>query len=351
MRGTNMISHRGHGGGLRSLRLAFLTMAVAFAQSDSFVAGLEAFNKGDYPQAEHRLRASRDPRARAFLALTLAATNRCPEAERDLAAAFGGPKNNTGRLAGLALAQCQMTASKWDEAGATLAKMTAAYPADADVLYLSARLHMRAWNDVIYQLYKTNAASFRVNQISGEILETQGQFAAAAAEYRKAIEKNPDALNLHFRLGRALLMSSHAPETLDAALKEFEIELGRNPRDAVAHYQVAQVLLAKDQAKEATAELERALELNPDFPEALIALGKLRVDAKRNDEAIALLSKAVKLMPRSESAHYNLMIAYRNAGRMGDARREKAEIDRLQKVPEGEFTEFLKKLGEKQPEK
>lgn len=333
------------------LTLLLAAATLAAAQSDPFPQGLEAFHKGDYPKAESLLRSSRDSRAPAFVAMTLAATNRCSQAESGLSAAFGAPKSDTQRLAGLALAQCQMTASRWEDASATISKLTTAYPADADVLYLSARLHMRAWNDVIYQLYKTNPASFRVNQISGEILETQGQFTAAVAEYRKAIEKNPGALNLHFRLGRALLMSSHAPETLDAALKEFETELARNPQDAVAHYQVAQVFLAKDQPKDAEARLVRALELNPDFPEALITLGKLRVDQKRNDDAIALLTKAVSLMPRSESAHYSLMLAYRNAGRMADARREKAEIDKLQRVPEGEFTEFLKKLGEKQPER
>jgi tetratricopeptide (TPR) repeat protein len=210
---------------------------------------------------------------------------------------------------------------------------------------------MRAWNDVIYQLYQKAPASFRVNQISAEILETQGRFPEAIAEYRKAIQKNPSALNLHFRLGRALLMSSHAPENLTAALAEFESELALNSYDSVAHYQVAQVLLAQQKLKDAGARLSRALELNPVFPEALIALGKLRLDERNDAEAIALLEKAIKLAPRSEPAHYSLMIAYRNAGRMADARREKAELDKLQRPPEGEFTEFLKKLGEQPPGK
>lgn len=335
---------------MRAINFVFFA-ALAAAQTDTLVKGLEAFHEGDYPTAERELRASKDPRARTFLALTLAATNRCDQAEADLTKAAAQPKSDTQRLAGLALAQCDIARNQWDAANGVVAKLRTEYPGDADVLYLSSRLYMRAWNDTIYQLYKTNPASFRVNQISGEILETQGQFTAAVAEYRKAIDKNPDALNLHFRLGRALLMSSHSPETLDAALKEFEIELARNPRDAVAQYQVAQVLLAQEKPKDASARLERALELNHDFPEALIALGKLRVDEKRNDEAIALLTRATQLMPRSEAAHYSLMMAYRNAGKMTEARREKAELDKLQKVPEGEFTEFLKKLGEKPPEK
>ena len=98
---------------------------------------------------------------------------------------------------------------------------------------------------------------------------------------------------------------------------------------------------------EAAAHFERSAELRPDFPEALIAVAKLRSDAKRYPEAIALLERAVKLQPRNETAHYNLMMAYRNAGRAADAQREKAEIEKLQKPPEGEFTDFLKRLGDK----
>jgi hypothetical protein len=41
------------------------------------------------------------------------------------------------------------------------------------------------------------------------------------------------------------------------------------------------------------------------------------------------------------------MLAYRNSGRTADAQREKAELDKLQKPQEGEFTDFLKRLGDK----
>ncbi len=332
-----------------------LCAGLAAAQSDPLVSGLEAFHRGNYALAERAFRESlkkgADPRARTFLALTLAATSRCDAADPDLSHAFDAGEAELSRLAGLALAQCHIARNRLDDAAAVVSKLKTRHPADADVLYQAARLHMRAWNDVIYQLYQKAPASFRVNQISGEILETQGRFSEAAVEYRKAIEKNPAGLNLHFRLGRALLMSSHAPDNLAAALKEFEAELALNPYDSIAQYQVSQVLLAQQKTQEAVARLSRALELNPDFPEALIALGKLRLDEQKNDEAITLLQQAVKLMPRSESAHYSLMMAYRNAGKMPEARREKAELDKLQKAPEGEFTEFLKKIGEKPPEK
>ena len=330
----------------RKLKLALpvaLIIACAWGQADPVAAGIEAYSRGDYQLAERELRKASGAQAPAFLAMTLAATNRCDEALPGLKSAFAGAADGTRRLAGLALAQCHLSASRFDEA----APVIAALPKDADSLYLAARLHMRAWNEALRDLYKVAPGSYRVNQISGEILETQGQFTSAAAEYRKAIEKNPEALSLHFRLGRALLMSTHSAGTFDEARKEFEAELTRNPRDAVGHYQIAQIDLAQERGTAAAARLEQALAIDPAFPEALIALGKLRVAEKRNDDAIRLLRRAAELQPKSEAVHYNLMLAYRNAGRTDDARREKALLDAIQKPPEGEFSDFLKKLGEK----
>ena len=333
----------------------FLFAALAVAQQDPLLSGLEAFHRGDYAQAERALReslkSSSDPRAKAFLALTLAATGRCDDARSDLASTFETGDVELRRLTGLALAQCDLAQSRLQDASAVIWKLRAQFPADADVLYESARVDMRAWNDVIRQLYEKAPASFRVNQISAEILEIQGHYPEAAAEYRKAIEKSPATLDLHYRLGRALLLSSHEPANLEEALKQFEAELSLNPRDSIAHYQVAQVLLAQHKPDEAAKRLERSLEIDPKFGEALVALGKLRLDEKKNAEAIDLLQRAVKLSPNNETAHYNLMIAYRDSGNMAEARREKDELDKLQKTPEGEFTDFLKKLGEKPPDK
>jgi hypothetical protein len=53
------------------------------------------------------------------------------------------------------------------------------------------------------------------------------------------------------------------------------------------------------------------------------------------------------LQPANESAHYALLTAYRNAGEMEKAAAEKTILDRLQKPADGEFSDFLKKLGEK----
>jgi tetratricopeptide (TPR) repeat protein len=280
--------------------------------------------------------------------LTRAAKGECaaviPELER-MAASRTDPRQR--RLGGLALAQCRIAAKQFAEAGPVVSRLEKEFPSDPDVLYIAADYHMKAWNDAIYRMYQKAPASYRVDELSAEVFETQGKFPEAVAEYRKAIAKNPKAVDLHYRLGRALLQQSHDPEAMEQARNEFEAELKLNPSDAVAEYQVGQILQAQTKKAEAAAHFERAAALRPDFPEALIAVAKLRSDDKRYADAAALLERAVKLQPRNESAHYNLMLAYRNAGRAADAAREKAELDRLQKPPEGEFTDFLKRLGDK----
>src|SRR5580658_2824104 len=333
--------------GIRSLSvLSGFAYAFLLAQTNPAAEGIAAFNRGDYKAARQNLeRAPKDPQARLFLALTKAATGECEAALPDLSKAFSS--GSAQRLAGLALAQCHIAAKRFPEAGAVIAQLEKQFPADADVLYVSADYHMKAWNDAIYRMYQKAPSSYRVDELSAEVFETQGKYTEAIAEYRKAIAKNPNAINLHYRLGRALLQQSHDPALLNQARKEFEAELSLNPSDAVAEYQVAQVLATEQKKAGAASHFERAVELRPDFAEALIAVAKLRSDAKRYADAIALLERAVKLQPRNETAHYNLMMTYRNAGQAADAQREKAILDKLQKPPEGEFTDFLKRLGDK----
>jgi tetratricopeptide (TPR) repeat protein len=332
----------------RRFRLpAFISLAAMLgAQTNPTAQGLKAFGQGDYKSARELLqKAPADPQARLFLALVKAATGECDASLPDLIKGFARGDNR--RLAGLALAQCHIAAKRFSEAGPVVAQLEKDFPADADVLYISADYHMKAWNDAVYRMYQKAPSSYRVDQLSAEVFETQGKYTEAVAEYRKAIDKNPKAINLHYRLARALLQQSHDPAALEQARREFETELALNPSDAVAEYQVAQILATEQKKPEAAVHFERAADLRPDFPEALIAVAKLRSDAKRYPEAIALLQRAVKLQPRSETARYNLMLAYRSAGRADDAQREKAELDKLQKPPEGEFTDFLKRLENK----
>src|SRR5260221_10096530 len=99
-------------------------------------------------------------------------------------------------------------------------------------------------------------------------------------------------------------MQSHAPETLAQAQEEFEAELRLNPADAVAEYEIGQVLLAENKPREAAPRFERALATSPDFGEALLAVAKIRADAQGYDEVGPLPEPPGPLQPRDAGAAY-----------------------------------------------
>lgn len=320
--------------------IAVLFVGVVAAQD----GGVEAFQRGDYAAAEKLLSADPSARGKAFLALTQAATGRCSEAEAELRTRQTQAQMRL--LTGLTLVRCLIAAERWADASAALATLETEFPENPDVLYEAARLHLKAWNGAVARMFEGTPASFRVNQLSAEIFEIQGRYDEAVAEYRKALTKSPRSLNLHYRLGRALLARSHEPAALEEARKEFAAELELNPYDAVAHYQIAQILDVQQKSDEAAKSLEEAVRLDPDFPEALTALARYRSRAGEHASAVKLLERAVELQPKAESSLYALMVAYRNAGRRDEALAAKKRLDALQQSPEGEFSDFLRRIGE-----
>ena len=60
--------------------------------------------------------------------------------------------------------------------------------------------------------------------------------------------------------------------------------------------------------------LEKALELDPKFPEAYFELGKVYFDDQRYQQAIAAFERAVALQPTFPQAYYRLGGAYAKVG-------------------------------------
>ena len=271
-----------------------LTAAASLAASTVRDEGIAAFNEGRYSAALAKLtQAVKDPAdrtAHAFLALTEAALGNCETALPDLIATNTADRE-LYRLTNLAAVQCYSASGNNSKTFLLLDKLQKEFPNDPDVLYIAAKLHMKAFNDTTFAMFQRAPASYRVHELSAEIFEVEDRYSDAITEYRKAIDLNPNAPELHFRLGRAILLESHSPEALDQAAAEFRSELKLSPEDGACEFQLGQI--AQVQAKSSDAELhfERAIELSPHFVQALIALGKLKSQEKQygacNDSALA----------------------------------------------------------------
>jgi tetratricopeptide (TPR) repeat protein len=333
----------------------FALLAAGLIASDSTrEAGIAAFKQGRYSAALKNLnQAARDPgdrTAHVFLALTQAALGKCKTALPGLTVNVDSLDPVLYRLAGLAAAKCYSLTNNNADAFSLLKRLEARFPSDADVLYTAAKLHMAAFNDTTFAMFERVPASYRVHELSAEIFEIENRYSDAVAEYRKAIALNPSVPELHFKLGRAILLQSHNPEALQQANAEFRAELKISSEDSASEFQLGQIAQAQGQSADAKLHFERAVSLSPAFVQALIALGKIHLQNKQYTEAISALTRATQVQPANETAHYALLTTYRNSGQMDRAKAEKAILDRLQKPPQGEFSDFLKRLGEKHPE-
>jgi predicted Zn-dependent protease len=151
--------------------------------------------------------------------------------------------------------------------------------------------------------------------------------------YDEAIRVLTDCLRLKPDFGPAFeALGSAYLDSLDFAklLKEAGAYTRRNPGDYRGHYYEA---AARDKLAMKGAETEsllrRSLALNPGFVAATALLGKVLLDSGRTAEAAGALEEAIRLGPNYKPAHLYLGIAYRKLGRMQDAKRESAELSRL----------------------
>jgi tetratricopeptide (TPR) repeat protein len=136
---------------------------------------------------------------------------------------------------------------------------------------------------------------------------------AAREEFEKALELDANLAEAHVNLSLILAQAGEfgpAGEHLDRA-----IELQHSNRDAAyAHYLRAKVWGAQDQIKKSIAELQRAVQLRPDYAEAWSDLGGMRRLALDHLGAVQALERAVALKPDDALAQYRLGQLYLQDG-------------------------------------
>lgn len=94
---------------------------------------------------------------------------------------------------------------------------------------------------------------------------------------------------------------------------------GENAPAAHDHNCVAEQLMQQGRFGEALAYLQAALEVRPDYPEALSNLGAVLVELRRPAEAIARLQHALRLQPNNPAAYKNLGDAFGQQGEWSEA--------------------------------
>ena len=103
-----------------------------------------------------------------------------------------------------------------------------------------------------------------------------------------------------------------------------------NARKAEALEAAAERLALHEAAlNQAIAKAQQAIALNPQFPDALEALGIFYSKANRLDEAIETMKRLAQISPNHIMAHTNLSRFYVEKGMILEAEQEQAEARRL----------------------
>ena len=142
-----------------------------------------------------------------------------------------------------------------------------------------------------------------------------GNYNAAIAEYRAALELQPDSALFRNNLGNALAMSGRPRE----AIQEIRTALRLKPLYPEAHLNLGLALEAAGDVKAAAAEYGRAWAMKPNYAEAMTALGLVRFKSGDLAAAIDLYRQATAAKPDYPEAYINLGVAYNNSAKYSEA--------------------------------
>ena len=130
----------------------------------------------------------------------------------------------------------------------------------------------------------------------GEALREMGRTDEAMAQFRAALQIQPNSAKAHNNLGSILAQKNEA----DAAIAQFEKALQLQPRNWQAHGNLASVLFyQKGRADEAMAHCQQALEIRPNLAQAHIILGHILLQKGRDAEAMAQYQAVLQTEPDS----------------------------------------------------
>lgn len=134
------------------------------------------------------------------------------------------------------------------------------------------------------------------------------RFEEAAAAFRRAVELNPNYGQAHFNLALAQIKlgrEREADASLQAAVR--------------AYYTAGDEHFKSGRLKEAEESYRGMLQIDPEYPPALLRLGLVANDARRFEEAVGYLRRVAQRQPNSALAYQVLAESLHNLGRNEEA--------------------------------
>ena len=149
---------------------------------------------------------------------------------------------------------------------------------------------------------------------AGMANEHTGDHKGAERAYRHGLELAPEDVELRNALGWTLFQDGRTAE----AVAEYERALAANPSHVKSHNNLALALVELGRLEEAARHFETSLQFEPKA-EIYSDLGFIMARLGKSERALADYRKALELDPNCASAHFNLAVAFVQAGALEEA--------------------------------
>jgi tetratricopeptide (TPR) repeat protein len=230
------------------------------------------------------------------------------------------------RAARLHLALVLTKTGSFEHAITVLTEMTLVHKKAPDVIVAAGIAGLRQrWlpfevpetsRDLVFQLGDAMSAAM------------EKDFREATQKFEAAIEHYPQEPNLHFRFGAFLNLQDSA-----RGVEEIRKAIELAPDHVPALVGLTAMYLKREEIDKALECGERAVKASPEDFATHIVLGRVLLAKENPARAAAELETAVKLAPEVPEARFSLASAYSRLGRKEDATRELAEFKRLSHLP------------------
>jgi tetratricopeptide (TPR) repeat protein len=155
---------------------------------------------------------------------------------------------------------------------------------------------------------------YRVSDVALELMQ-QRDYAAAAAEWRKALAIEPTDTTALNNLGATLTELGE----FDSAVLELSKAVEIDPENFKAHSNLGAALARTGKFDQALTHLEKSLQLSPGDVRTRIVLGGVLLNLGRPDDAASHLRTAIEAVPGSPDAHNNLGGVLARQGKFDEA--------------------------------
>jgi cytochrome c-type biogenesis protein CcmH/NrfG len=289
--------------------------------------GVLLFFRPDYGEAAKHLRAATtiNPdlwKVRALLGLAEGHLGDAVGSRRDLEIAFPNiTEDKIKDQVGQALIANYNATAELEKAANVVSVMLTSRPTDANLQYTAYRIYSDLVDKSMLTVAILAPDSARMHLVMGRELARHGDEAPAIENYREAVRLDPHFPGIHSEFAQLLYSSQN--ETIRAqAAAEYKLALELNPDDEKAQLMLGVIAAKKGDIAAAYADDSRAVQMQSGDSDAAVELAKVLIQMKQPEKAQALLEQVAANDPSNYVAHFHLGRVYMRQGKSDQAKQQ-----------------------------